>query len=73
MVYVPSSPVDELLTMGVNVTVYSGQLDLIVDTIGKSSRGAATSLASFPDCHTLGLHCLPLVVFQVMKTSGVTV
>lgn len=36
---VPSSPVDELLTMGVNVTVYSGQLDLIVDTIGKSSRG----------------------------------
>ena len=39
MVCVPSSPVDELLTMGVNVTVYTGQLDLIVDTIGKSSRG----------------------------------
>ena len=37
MVYI-SPLVDELLTMGVNVTVYSGQLDLIVDTIGKSSR-----------------------------------
>lgn len=39
VVYVPPSPVDELLMMGVNVTVYSGQLDLIVDTIGKSSQG----------------------------------
>lgn len=27
--------VDELLDAGVNVTVYNGQLDLIVDTIGK--------------------------------------
>lgn len=26
--------VDQLLTAGVNVTVYNGQLDLIVDTIG---------------------------------------
>lgn len=28
--------VDELLDAGVNVTVYNGQLDLIVDTIGES-------------------------------------
>lgn len=27
--------VDELLVAGVNVTVYNGQLDLIVDTIGE--------------------------------------
>lgn len=27
--------VDELLAAGVNVTVYNGQLDLIVDTIGE--------------------------------------
>lgn len=26
--------VDQLLTAGVNVTVYNGQLDLIVDTMG---------------------------------------
>lgn len=26
--------VDQLLTAGVNVTVYNGQLDLIVDTLG---------------------------------------
>lgn len=30
--------VDELLAAGVNVTVYNGQLDLIVDTMGKSYR-----------------------------------
>lgn len=28
--------VDQLLTAGVNVTVYNGQLDLIVDTMGNS-------------------------------------
>lgn len=28
--------VDELLAVGVNVTVYNGQLDLIVDTMGKA-------------------------------------
>lgn len=27
--------VDQLLSTGVNVTVYNGQLDLIVDTMGK--------------------------------------
>lgn len=27
--------VDQLLAAGVNVTVYNGQLDLIVDTMGK--------------------------------------
>lgn len=27
--------VDQLLTAGVNVTVYNGQLDLIVDTMGR--------------------------------------
>lgn len=28
--------VDQLLMNGVNVTVYNGQLDLIVDTMGKA-------------------------------------
>ena len=28
--------VDKLLAAGVNVTVYNGQLDLIVDTIGRN-------------------------------------
>lgn len=33
--------VDELLEAGVNVTVYNGQLDLIVDTMGRNTvRGA---------------------------------
>ena len=27
--------VDQLLTAGINVTIYNGQLDLIVDTMGK--------------------------------------
>ena len=31
------SIVDELLEAGVNVTVYNGQLDLIVDTIGRNT------------------------------------
>lgn len=30
------SVVDELLEAGVNVTVYNGQLDLIVDTMGRN-------------------------------------
>lgn len=30
--------VDQLLTAGMNVTVYNGQLDLIVDTIGNLIR-----------------------------------
>lgn len=30
--------VDQLLTAGVNVTVYNGQLDLIVDTLGNSLK-----------------------------------
>ncbi|CAJ0965929.1 unnamed protein product [Ranitomeya imitator] len=29
--------VDELLSAGINVTVYNGQLDLIVDTVGQES------------------------------------
>ena len=28
--------VDQLLSAGVNVTIYNGQLDLIVDTMGNS-------------------------------------
>lgn len=34
------SIVDELLEAGVNVTVYNGQLDLIVDTMGRSTPRA---------------------------------
>ena len=30
------SIVDELLEAGINVTVYNGQLDLIVDTMGRN-------------------------------------
>lgn len=30
--------IDELLAAGVNVTVYNGQLDLIVDTVGKNCQ-----------------------------------
>lgn len=30
--------VDELLAAGVNVTVYNGQLDLIVDTVGENCQ-----------------------------------
>lgn len=30
------SIVDELLEAGINVTVYNGQLDLIVDTMGRA-------------------------------------
>lgn len=30
--------VDQLLSAGVNVTIYNGQLDLIVDTIGNLLR-----------------------------------
>lgn len=35
------SVVDELLEAGVNVTVYNGQLDLIVDTMGRNPGWAA--------------------------------
>lgn len=33
------SVVDDLLCAGINVTVYNGQLDLIVDTVGKEDGG----------------------------------
>lgn len=36
------SIVDELLEAGVNVTIYNGQLDLIVDTIGKEHAPRGT-------------------------------
>lgn len=36
--------VDQLLTAGVNVTVYNGQLDLIVDTIGKRASKSVIHL-----------------------------
>ncbi|XP_044540052.1 retinoid-inducible serine carboxypeptidase-like, partial [Gracilinanus agilis] len=29
--------VDDMLTAGINVTIYNGQLDLIVDTIGQEA------------------------------------
>ena len=37
MYYVTISPflVDQLLALGVNVTVYNGQLDMICDTVGE--------------------------------------
>lgn len=37
--------VDQLLSAGVNVTVYNGQLDLIVDTMGVQPPSARASIA----------------------------
>lgn len=39
------SVVDELLEAGVNVTIYNGQLDLIVDTMGRSLHWGVDALA----------------------------
>ncbi|KAF7645059.1 hypothetical protein LDENG_00211050 [Lucifuga dentata] len=36
--------VDQLLTGGVNVTIYNGQLDLIVDTMGKTDFQLSTKI-----------------------------
>lgn len=40
--------VDQLLSAGVNVTVYNGQLDLIVDTMGMTVRGTDWQLYVCP-------------------------
>lgn len=40
--------VDQLLSAGVNVTVYNGQLDLIVDTMGMTVRALTESLTFVP-------------------------
>lgn len=39
--------VDQLLSAGVNVTVYNGQLDLIVDTMGNVTWGSQYGDACF--------------------------
>lgn len=39
--------VDQLLSAGVNVTVYNGQLDLIVDTMGNSLPSQPATFLSF--------------------------
>lgn len=39
------SIVDELLEAGVNVTVYNGQLDLIVDTMGRNHSGPMVAVS----------------------------
>lgn len=41
--------VDQLLSAGVNVTVYNGQLDLIVDTMGESAAERQASSCVIPD------------------------
>ena len=41
------SIVDELLEAGVNVTVYNGQLDLIVDTMGRNWSGESEKAVSW--------------------------
>ena len=41
------SIVDELLEAGVNVTVYNGQLDLIVDTMGRNWSGGSEKAVSW--------------------------
>ena len=55
------SIVDELLEAGVNVTVYNGQLDLIVDTMGRDplseARGGGVVWLSWKGT---GLKCVRL-------------
>ena len=41
------SIVDELLEAGVNVTVYNGQLDLIVDTMGRNRSKGSEEVVSW--------------------------
>ena len=41
------SIVDELLEAGVNVTVYNGQLDLIVDTMGRNQSEGSKEAVSW--------------------------
>ncbi|XP_073516497.1 retinoid-inducible serine carboxypeptidase [Phyllobates terribilis] len=51
--------VDELLSAGINVTVYNGQLDLIVDTVGQESwvkRLQWRRLEEFRSLHWRPLH-----------------
>lgn len=43
--------VDQLLSAGVNVTIYNGQLDLIVDTMGKLLVTSAASVWTIQLCH----------------------
>ncbi|XP_063816927.1 retinoid-inducible serine carboxypeptidase [Pseudophryne corroboree] len=53
------SIVDELLCAGINVTVYNGQLDLIVDTVGQESwvkQLKWTKLDQFKNLHWTPLH-----------------
>ncbi|XP_004608700.2 retinoid-inducible serine carboxypeptidase [Sorex araneus] len=47
------SVVDELLEAGVNVTVYNGQLDLIVDTMGQEAWIRKLSWPELPKFHQL--------------------
>lgn len=53
--------VDQLLTAGVNVTVYNGQLDLIVDTMGNlfSSMLPSRPMIDMIDDETQDLFCAP--------------
>lgn len=41
--------VDQLLVANVNVTIYNGQLDLIVDTMGKNLFLAGVQMGSAPE------------------------
>ncbi|XP_016062700.1 PREDICTED: retinoid-inducible serine carboxypeptidase isoform X1 [Miniopterus natalensis] len=47
------SVVDELLEAGVNVTVYNGQLDLIVDTMGQEAWMQKLKWSELPKFHQL--------------------
>ncbi|XP_075705522.1 retinoid-inducible serine carboxypeptidase [Rhinoderma darwinii] len=59
--------VDELLSAGINVTVYNGQLDLIVDTVGQNTwvkQLKWKKVEQFSNIHWSPLH------LQVQKTAA---
>ena len=57
-----NSSVDQLLSMGVNVTVYNGQLDLICDTMGEYKYTPSLSLSLLPP------HCTPAIFVHLSGT-----
>lgn len=61
--------VDKLLMNGVNVTVYNGQLDLIVDTIGSAPTTRPQEPAGGPMFPGGTLCLMPVYSFQV-RSSG---
>lgn len=66
--------VDQLLTAGVNVTVYNGQLDLIVDTLGTCchlfSRNGAHESKPIKKCQDSQKMYVNLCLFIQVRSCG---